>query len=347
MLIEPVDHGDRDAVAAWFSVLTTLDHEMWPDEPGWTLAEQWGIVHTAAAPGAALLLRDWVARADGEVVGAARLHLPQRDNPHHGGVLAMVLPGARRRGVGSRLLATLEEAARAAGRTVVDAEVQRAGRPDVAGDAFARRHGYREVHEDERRTLPVLPDAATLAALEAEAAAASRSYDVRAWHGPTPEDLLEARARLSERISRDAPSGGSSREGERWDAGRVRADDAKVQVMGRAALTAVAVERATGEVVGLTMITISVEGDPAEQAWQWDTVVEPAHRGHRLGLLLKTANGRALRAAYPACRRVRTWNSAGNGPMIAVNDRLGARVDGRMRTYERELSSRRTRTAVP
>lgn len=338
LVVEPVDHQDRAAVAAWFEVLQAVEQELRPGEPGWTLNEQWGVVSAAAAPAAPVLLRDWVVREGPTVLAAGRLELPQHDNREHAQATVLVRAGERRQGIGARLLHALEEAARTEGRSVVQAEVQRSGTPDADGDRFARRHGYHEVLEDERRSLAVPLDQALAPALEAEAVAASRAYRLTSWQGDTPPDLLDARARLCERISRDAPSGGSTREGERWDADRVRADDAKVRAMRRRGLSVVAVHDASAEVVGFTMVTITVDGpEPAPQAWQWDTVVEPAHRGHRLGLRLKVANLRQLHEAFPACRRVLTWNAASNVPMIAVNDRLGARVDARMRTYERAL----------
>jgi GNAT superfamily N-acetyltransferase len=58
-------------------------------------------------------------------------------------------------------------------------------------------------------------------------------------------------------------------------------------------------------------------------AYNWDTLVLPAHRGHRLGMGLKVANLRRFQPAFPDARRVHTHNAAQNAPMIAVNDAVG------------------------
>lgn len=58
--------------------------------------------------------------------------------------------------------------------------------------------------------------------------------------------------------------------------------------------------------------------EPA-RAYQWDTLVMPGHRGHRL---------------------VSTWNAAVNAPMIAVNETLGYCVAGGMSQWTLDLSGR-------
>jgi hypothetical protein len=66
-------------------------------------------------------------------------------------------------------------------------------------------------------------------------------------------------------------------------------------------------------------------------------MVDGAHRGHRLGLLLKMLALRELAAASPATQYVSTWNAQENGPMIAVNEALGARTNGRILAFQRKL----------
>jgi GNAT superfamily N-acetyltransferase len=53
------------------------------------------------------------------------------------------------------------------------------------------------------------------------------------------------------------------------------------------------------------------------------TTVSRPHRGHRLGLLVKTAMLEWLAAAEPKLERIQTGNAADNEHMIAVNDALG------------------------
>ena len=61
------------------------------------------------------------------------------------------------------------------------------------------------------------------------------------------------------------------------------------------------------------------------RGFQSGTLVDPAHRGHRLGLAIKLANHRRVRARTPTCRLLLTGNAGVNAPMNAVNDALGYR----------------------
>ena len=51
-----------------------------------------------------------------------------------------------------------------------------------------------------------------------------------------------------------------------------------------------------------------------------------SHRGHRLGLLVKTAMLEWLAEAEPTLERIVTGNAATNEYMIAVNETLGYEV---------------------
>jgi hypothetical protein len=61
------------------------------------------------------------------------------------------------------------------------------------------------------------------------------------------------------------------------------------------------------------------------------------HRGHRLGLLLKTGMLLWLAEAEPQLGSVDTWNTETNDFMIRVNEQLGYRVMGRGVQYQRRL----------
>ena len=72
-------------------------------------------------------------------------------------------------------------------------------------------------------------------------------------------------------------------------------------------------------------------------AYQYDTAVAPGHRGHRLGLLLKSAMVQWLRERNPDVLTVDTWNAESNSFMIEVNEQLGYRVVGRELQFQRRL----------
>ena len=71
--------------------------------------------------------------------------------------------------------------------------------------------------------------------------------------------------------------------------------------------------------------------DAETPAWgeQADTSVVRAHRGHRLGLLLKADMLRWLADKEPQLETLDTWNAESNDHMVGVNQRLGYRVMGR------------------
>jgi len=76
----------------------------------------------------------------------------------------------------------------------------------------------------------------------------------------------------------------------------------------------------------LTQVSV----DPPDPGWAFQliTAVTAAHRGHRLGLLVKVAMLEWLATAEPQLKRITTWNAEDNKYMIAVNEALGYTVFG-------------------
>ena len=62
-----------------------------------------------------------------------------------------------------------------------------------------------------------------------------------------------------------------------------------------------------------------------------------AHRGHRLGLLLKLEMLRWLAEEEPQLREIDTWNAESNDHMIGVNELLGYRIMGRVLDFQRSI----------
>ncbi len=84
-----------------------------------------------------------------------------------------------------------------------------------------------------------------------------------------------------------------------------------------------AVHEPSGQVVAWTLIDLGPSAD--WHAFQQITIVDPAHRGHRLGLLTKVENLRWVLHHEPALRVIDTWNAAENRHMITINEQLGFR----------------------
>ena len=80
-----------------------------------------------------------------------------------------------------------------------------------------------------------------------------------------------------------------------------------------------AVPSATGRLVAWTELA----GPDAHRrhAWQYITLVDPDHRGHRLGLLIKIDNLAYAREHRPELRAIDTFNAAANEHMLAINGR--------------------------
>ncbi len=80
-------------------------------------------------------------------------------------------------------------------------------------------------------------------------------------------------------------------------------------------------------------LEIDDEVFPPERVDNYETAT--LVRGHRLGLLLKSAMNLWLAEAEPKLRTVDTWNAESNDHMIAVNEALSYRAMGRELQYQR------------
>jgi GNAT superfamily N-acetyltransferase len=277
----------------------------------------------------------WLATDAGGPVGCYLLELPERENAEVGVCLPVVAPAARRRGLGTALLAHCAAQARCAGRTLLSSQA----RHGSAGEAFARAAGARGGLANIRRVLQIddeLP--ALLTRLRAAAEPAAAGYSLLSWSGPTPAEHLERVARLVAAMS-DAPRS-ESMEAERWDAARVRETEDSSLTQGLRLHSVAARQSRTGELAALTQVVT----DPATPAWGFQalTVVTPRHRGRRLGLLVKVAMHQELADLEPGIRHVLTENAEANAHMIAINEQFGYRISERFREWELDLGPRRT-----
>jgi GNAT superfamily N-acetyltransferase len=252
------------------------------------------------------------------VTGWYCLVLPQQENQHLGFLDITVHPDHRRRGLGTALLRHAAERAAAHGRSALAGEPFR----DTAGDQFAKAAGARAGVTEAKRRLDItaIPPG-LIASLRQSAERAAVGYTLTSFTGTVPDEHLAGVAYVLEAMN-DAPS---DHEGKRWDAGRVREEiNVEVERRGNRCYTVVAIHDETGQMAGLS----EVEVDPESPEWgfQEDTAVARPHRGHRLGLLLKTAMLEWLAAQEPALKTIETGNAASNQYMIAINEQLGFTV---------------------
>jgi GNAT superfamily N-acetyltransferase len=327
-----VELGPDDALfPAWCEVWAACQRADRPDDPPRPVSDHVALGRDLVAPGGS---RDGTHRAavvGDTVVGALRVIRPLLDNRSVAMVDVAVHPDHRRHRIGSTLLAEGVELARASGRTELLSEVDEP-EPDVAGRRFALRHGWTCDLFETRRDLVLPVDEERLSALEDDARAASVGYELVTWRDRTPDELLDDRALLERRMSTDAPHGDLPVEEEHWDGDRIREYEATHVGRGRTVLSAGAVK--DGRLVAFTDLQVPL-ADP-RRAHQGGTLVLQEHRGHRLGALIKAAVLREV-AAFPDVRRISTYNSDSNAPMVAVNERLGFRPAGHLSTWSRRL----------
>jgi len=337
--IDPLDEAQRERTEAYLAVRTDAgraDHGDRYDR--YTLHELRGDARPARqhrSEHVVAVLRD----ATGEhVLGAAEQYFPLLDNLNQTFGQVCVRPEHRRRGIGSALVEHLVERTRAAGRSRLTVESLRLlDRPDEAS-AFACRHGFVPALTDRRSDLDLPGPAsldALLAPLEAEVAGAdpASAYDLVTYQDAIPDQWQPGRALLEARMSLDAPVGDLELEPELWDTARIQESTRMLRDQGRHFVETIAVERATGQVAGFTMLVHHPDHDGI--AHQWNTLVLPDHRGRRLGMWIKAANLRALLKRFPEVRQVRTFNAEVNEPMLRVNRAMGFRAVAEMVEWQK------------
>ena len=273
----------------------------------------------------------YALRVDGRVLAAGEIWASEWDNKHLAWLELEVHPDARRRGLGSALWDFLVEQARQRGRTSVGAD----GWDLPAVHAFAARHGLQQKSAAiNRRQHVEASERSVYEGLRAEARPHAAAYELLHVAGPVPDELRDAVAQAAAAIN-DAPTDDLDIEDEVFTAGRLTGYEQAQLAHGHRWYRVIARHRETGDLAGQTVVV--VEGERPHIGHQHDTSVVAAHRGHRLGTLLKADMLCWLTEVEPALRTVDTWNAESNAHMIAVNERLGYRVLGRGIQFQRSL----------
>jgi len=195
---------------------------------------------------------------------------------------------------------------------------------ESAGAAFLDAMGLKRATEEAERRLDLL--ALDHGRLDQEYAAAERlaaGYQLVRMPGRVPEQLMAEVVSMTASIN-DAPTGDLEVEDEVFSPERIRAFETAQLGHGRRLYRLAACDRENNELAGHTMV--AVESEQPWWGWQFDTTVIPAHRGHRLGLLLKIAMVHWLAAAEPQLRVLDTWNATSNSYMVHVNEVLGYQI---------------------
>jgi GNAT superfamily N-acetyltransferase/RimJ/RimL family protein N-acetyltransferase len=322
MHIKQVDLADADTIRACFEAFLAAQRSDEPDGPFFTERpfRGWLTVGWGGNP-----REMWLAEstAEGTVAGWYLLELPDLENLDQAELTLVVHPAQRRRGIGRALLK--HAAARAAehGRSVLSGPTRLGG----DGEAFARAAGAGQGLVDVQRVMDVRATGSDqLARLRATAEEKAAEYSLVSWTGLVPEEFIEQAAGLFAALN-DAPHDPQDAPAV-WDARRVRERVNDLRPLYGLRIYSIAARHdATGELAGLTEVAV----DPDDPGWghQMLTGVTRAHRGHRLGLLVKVAMAEWLKTAEPRLERIDTWNAESNQYMIAVNEALGYTILGR------------------
>ena len=327
-LIDLLDPEQEPAAQAWIDVHAAAQHDLFGDRgSSWTLDEIRGFHRSPT--GRRVALAAWVGD---RLVGALEVRMPTRDNLDLAMLWLSVHPDHRGRGLGETLLREGEAVALEAGRGTLMGETESAEGGADEAEAFAARHGYAIGQTMVRSAMPLPADREQLAAL----CAAEDDYALESFVDHIPEEWLDDRAALQQRMSTDAPLDDLVLEEEAWDAERLRESLARTLASGRRVVESAARHLPTGRLVAFTTVAVSA-GSP-DLAFQQDTLVLREHRGHGLGLRLKAANALLLMQELPEVTSIRTWNAASNDHMLAVNRRLGYAVDGYSREWQKRLA---------
>ena len=175
-----------------------------------------------------------------------------------------------------------------------------AARRGTAASGSPRQAGYRLEQVERFSALDIPPAAGPSTPWNGTALTkAGEDYELLHWTDRCPEEYADQLAVLMSRMSTDAPSRRAS-----YDAGSRGTWPASAtsrttwQRAGQDSLVAAARHRASGELAAYSVLQIAGRQTLAGRA-RTTPLSPPAHRGHRLGMLVKILNLRRLLAELP------------------------------------------------
>ena len=316
--IEQINPRNEAALRAWWEVgnAATADR---PGKP-WPLWEQSRVALPAENPERGITL---LGAIDGrEMVGAGLLTRTLKENLHSAMAFAYTRPDRTREGIGSALVHELEVIASGDGRTTIQSEAYLPPGGSAASEAFAVAMGYDVASRESIKELALSDYLARRGALAARTTPAD-AYRIITFDTVCPEEHLGSFGRLLGMLMSEVPLGELDLEASEWTPERIRAAEQRQVGIGRHVHTALALAP-DGAVAGVS--DVRVDDSDHEHAQVGITIVDPAHRGHRLGLALKLATHDLAVATYPDLVSVDTSNAEVNTWMNAVNEALGYRT---------------------
>ncbi|MCD2497127.1 MULTISPECIES: GNAT family N-acetyltransferase [Microbacterium] len=302
--------------------------------------------------GTTQLHRLWLCELGGRPVGLARMHAPVEAGATSVYTEILLLPEFESQGIGTLALRVIEDEARSMGRLTLIGEAEHLPDPtlprltpptgfgSIPEDHIARflaGRGWSFEQVERKSSFDLTADLAPVREHQARAATAAEGYEVLAWDDATPAEFREPMARLHERMSTDIPTAALELVPEKWSSERIIQKDERRAASGERTQTTVARHIASGELVAFNVLSREAS-DPASTTFQGDTLVHGDHRGHRLGMLVKTAGILRWREQNPHSTRILTWNAEENRPMLSINEELGFVPAGYIGAWQKRLT---------
>ena len=331
--VTEVELTDSVLFHGWYEAVQEVWTGAWPGDPPWASEEVTQELFADREDDERILFV--ATAADGEVVGAAEVALPKKDNLHIAHVKASVRPAHRGSGFGRALLEVAEQCASDNSRTVHLSDTSgRTATLESSEARFAVAAGFSLARREVRRELTLPLKRKRIEELETACSRSAAGYRLVSWSRSCPTELVAGRAWLDSTLSADEPRGDLDLEDEQIDAARVRRWETNLAKTGRELVGSGAISEVTGELVAFTELGPR-PGD--DVAIQFATVVAREHRGHRLGIFVKLANLKLVadQAAKPA--RITTWNGESNEHMIRVNEAFGFEIIGTAFNWQKTL----------
>ncbi|MGI5213093.1 GNAT family N-acetyltransferase [Plantactinospora sp. CA-290183] len=342
IVVTPFDAADDVAIERGYEILADARAAEAPDLPRYCRQR---FVGGFRHPMPGEEQRHALAHLDDVPVGYLTVTLPQLENLENAQLTLAVHPGYGRRGVGRALYGYAVRLLRDLGRkrvvaetvsTLADPATGTAADPAsgaTPGDAFALAMGGHFALADVRRRLDVAAvDSPALDRLLDAARLRAAGYSVVRWPDRTPEEYVDDVAYLDSRLVGDAPLGDLTWDSPVPDVARLRGIEAGLEARGMRWYNCGVRHDATGRLVAWTMIGLAASCD--WHAYQQITLVEPRHRGHRLGTIIKIENLRYALEREPALRFIDTYNAASNTYMISINEAMGFRPVAALHSWQ-------------
>jgi GNAT superfamily N-acetyltransferase len=284
-------------------------------------------------------LRASAVAADGHrVLGYVKIVANKLADLSVGESVAVVNPNFQNLGIGNALAewgeAKLRSWDRSIARTFADPiTLPKPGEPQTEAASggsvptnnpsfrFALNRGYQLVQIDKQSTLTLPIPQSRIEGWRDAAAGQAAGYQTHIWENHVPNIWMPGYANLMTKTSTDIPQGDLTSEEDIWTPERAARFLEEKRERYDLLFAAATLDH---ELVGITYLSLK-PGHP-EYAMQEFTIVLGEHRGHQLGMLLKSTNLLALMQREPQLRRIHTWNADENSHMLAINSTMGFKL---------------------